>query len=157
MVIIGIDPGYARIGYGIINKNNGKLTHIQNGLLKTNKENQYISVEKEIEKLIKKNKPVIVGVEKLFLVKNKKTAIRVAENRGVILHTIAKNNIKIVELSPSEIKLSVTGNGRASKPAVAKMVGYFLRISTENIIDDATDALAIAIAASSSMSPASNV
>lgn len=150
MVIIGIDPGYVRIGYGIIEKNSGAMKYIASGLLSVNKNNRYISVEEEIKKLIQDNKPRVIGIEKLFLVKNQKTAIRVAETRGVILHVIAQNGVEIAEFSPLEIKLNVTGDGRASKEAVAKMVGYFLKIPVENIIDDATDALAIAIATSSS-------
>ncbi|MEX1014488.1 MAG: crossover junction endodeoxyribonuclease RuvC [Candidatus Paceibacterota bacterium] len=150
MIFLGIDPGTVRVGYGVIEKNGGTYKYKESGLLKIeNKEqkSRLLKIEEELEKIIKRIKPDKAGVEKIFFSKNKKTAIKVAEARGVIISTLHKNNIDLIELSPTQIKLSVAGNGRSSKEAVAKMVNYFLNINTNKLIDDETDAIAIAIAA----------
>jgi crossover junction endodeoxyribonuclease RuvC len=149
MLILGIDPGTTRIGYGLIESNKGKFLFKKAGIIEIKKKEageRLVDLEKELSKLIKENKPDKVGVEKLFFSKNKKTAIRVAEARGVILVTLAKKSIPFVEISPNQIKTSVTGYGNASKKGVAKMVSYILKIPTNKYIDDTTDALAIAIA-----------
>lgn len=155
MIILGIDPGSVRVGYGAIKKEGGKLIHIQSGLLdipQDSKENQLITLEKSLQNLITKIKPDLIGVERLYFVKNQKTALEVAQARGVIINVIAKFSIPFIELSPSQVKQAVTGNGRASKKAVAKMINYFINakslpaeFTTSKVIDDITDALAIAI------------
>ncbi|MCP6720104.1 MAG: crossover junction endodeoxyribonuclease RuvC [Patescibacteria group bacterium] len=152
MIILGIDPGSVRIGYGVIKKNHGKLTHLKSGLLKlpqTDHANRLVAIEKDLNNLLQKFQPDRVGLEKLFFVKNQKTALGVSEARGVILNTLAKKSLPFFEITPSEVKLAVTGDGRASKKSVAKMVNYFLGLELGNVvIDDITDALAIAIAVS---------
>jgi len=155
MIILGIDPGSVRVGYGAIKKEGDKLIHLQSGLLdipQDSKENQLVALEKSLQNLITKIKPNLIGVEKLYFAKNKKTALEVAQARGVIINVIAKSSISFIEVSPSQVKQGVTGNGRASKKAVAKMVNYFLNskylpaeFATGKVIDDITDALAIAI------------
>ncbi|MDO8557119.1 MAG: crossover junction endodeoxyribonuclease RuvC [Candidatus Jorgensenbacteria bacterium] len=150
MIILGIDPGTTRIGYGAVEKTGGTLTHHASGLIECasgNLAEQLHIIEKRVEDVIKKTKPAKAGVEKLFFSKNKKTALTTAHARGVILSALRKHNIEIVELSPVEVKLGVTGYGSASKQAVAAMVSRILNISTKNVIDDTTDALAIAITA----------
>lgn len=151
MIILGIDPGTTRVGYGLI-KTNGSLCHIASGILNIAQESDFgsrlISLEKGVQKLIEEYKPSAVGLERLFFAKNKKTAIAVAHARGVLLNTFSKQSIPVKELSPPEVKLAVTGNGAASKQAVEKMVGYILSLDTADLIDDAVDALAIAIAVS---------
>jgi len=152
MIILGIDPGNVRAGYGIIRKEGGKLTHIESGLIKipsgTDAGAQLLSIESGLESIIKRIQPDIVGVEKIFLTRNKKTGIFVAQARGLIMKIIASHGLKLLEFSPSSIKLAVAGDGRADKRGVAKMVGLFLNIETGRLIDDVTDALATAIAAS---------
>lgn len=152
MIVLGIDPGNVRAGYGVIKKERGLFECLENGILKIggskNAGEQLHLLELELKKLIKKYKPDAAGLEKLFVSKNLKTVMGVAEARGVIHKVIFENNIKLIELAPQSIKLSVTGNGRADKKAVAKMVGLLLKIKTDGLLDDATDALAIAIAAS---------
>jgi len=148
MIILGIDPGSTRVGYGVIEKNRGELVYVRSGLFKIPKKSEsqkLLALEKELNGLIKKIKPDKAGLEKLFFVKNQKTAFEVAQSRGIILNTLSKKRIPIIELAPSEIKLAVTGDGRASKQAVAKMVRYFLNLPYNKMIDDITDALAIAI------------
>lgn len=153
-MILGIDPGSVRVGFGAIESQKNKLTHIKSGLLEIpkneKKTNQLIALQRSLSMLIKEIKPDKIGVEKLFFVKNQKTALEVAQARGVIMYTIAENQIPTTEISPREVKQIVTGDGNASKQSVAKMVRYFLKMrDTQKIIDDVSDALAIAIATAS--------
>lgn len=153
MIILGIDPGNVRAGYGLIEKKGSKLTHLKSGLLKIPAEagegGRLLALERELERVIDESRPDVVGLEKIFMTKNKKTGVFVAQARGVILKITAAHNVKLVEFSPPSIKLAVTGSGRADKKSVAKMVGLFLNMKTEGLLDDVTDALATAIAASS--------
>lgn len=153
MIILGIDPGNVRAGYGLIRKEGVKLVHLKSGLIKiparADLGTQLLALEKGLAGLLEKTRPEVVGLENIFFSKNRKTGVFVAQARGLILKTIAGYRLKLVELSPSAIKLSVAGYGRADKKAVAKMVGLFLNIKVAGLIDDETDALAVAIAASS--------
>jgi crossover junction endodeoxyribonuclease RuvC len=150
MIILGIDPGTTRIGYGVIEASGSSLSRIESGLLEienpANEADRLHKIGVALEKLIDKTNPKKIGVERLFFSKNKKTDLSVAEARGVIVATIARKNISLCELTPNEIKLAVTGSGNASKRAVSKMVSLMLRINVDNLLDDETDALAIAIA-----------
>jgi crossover junction endodeoxyribonuclease RuvC len=151
MIILGIDPGITRIGYGLIKKEKNNYKLIEAGLINTEKEpinSRLIKIEKEFKNIIKKHKPNLIGLEKIFFSKNKKTAMKVSEARGVIMLVLTKKNIPFFEITPNEAKISVTGIGNADKKAVAKMISYILKIDTQKYIDDTTDALAIAIAAS---------
>lgn len=152
MKIIGIDPGTVRIGYGVIKKEKSKIKYVESGLLKipiSKKENRLIALEKSLNKLLTRVEPDLAAVEKLYFVKNQKTALEVAQARGIIIASIIKKNIPLVELSPSQIKAAATGNGRADKKAVAKMVQISLNLPPlKGVEDDITDALAAAIAVS---------
>ncbi len=153
MTILGIDPGSVRVGYGLIARNKNSFVYHTSGLLPIpdgEQGAQLFTLERSLEKVIDAGPhPDVAVVEKLFFTKNKKTAIRVAQARGVIIKTLAAHGIPIEELSPSSIKLAVTGSGTADKKAVAKMVALTLGIDVHKRIDDETDALAIAIAGSS--------
>lgn len=154
MKILGIDPGSTRVGYGLIKKDGGKLIFLRAGLLKisaADRNKRLLDLEKSFAALLKKEKPDLVALEKLYFVKNQKTALEVGQSRGVLLLTILKNKLPFMEISPSEAKLSVSGDGHASKKAVAKMVGCLLSIDTSKMIDDATDGLALAISAAAKM------
>ena len=150
MVILGIDPGSVRIGFGVIKKEGSQLIHLESGLLKisSDESSRLPVLEKDFLGILRRFKPRLVGIEKIFFAKNKKTAIKVAETRGVLLNALSKEGISFVEITPSEVKLAVTGAGRASKESVAKMAKHFLKIGTDPLFDDVTDALAIAIAVS---------
>src|SRR3989344_4597129 len=150
MVILGIDPGTARVGYGVVEILGNKITHLDSGLIKVSSRGveALSEIESGIKELVRRRKPERVGVEKLFFVKNQKTGIRVAEARGVILNAALKAGLGTVDAAPTEVKLALTGSGNASKEAVAKMVRYFVRLPDNEVVDDVTDALAIAIAAS---------
>lgn len=156
MKILGIDPGSTRVGYGLIEKEKNNLKFLRAGLLKISAESasggknqRLLELENSFSQLLKKEKPDLVALEKLYFVKNLKTALEVSQSRGVLVLVILKNKLPLIEIAPSEAKLIVSGDGRASKKAVAKMVGYFLKINTAKQIDDITDALALAIAADS--------
>ncbi len=151
-VILGIDPGNVRAGYGIIQREGGALVHVASGILEIGGAGeigaQLCALERALKKIIKTYRPAAAGLERLFASHNAKTVMGVAEARGIIHKVIFESGIPLKELAPQTIKLSVTGNGRADKRAVAKMVGLILKIKTEKLLDDTTDALAIAIAAS---------
>ncbi|MCX6788363.1 MAG: crossover junction endodeoxyribonuclease RuvC [Candidatus Jorgensenbacteria bacterium] len=149
MIVLGIDPGTTRIGYGVVNASSTSVEYITSGVLKITKTESSAlrlrSISLELEKLLKLVKPEKVGVERLFFAKNKKTALSVAEARGVIIEKITSAGIILFEPTPNEVKIAVTGSGTSSKSAVAKMVSIILKIKTVGLLDDETDALAIAI------------
>ena len=145
MKILGIDPGTKRIGYGLIKKKDNKVYFIESGLLNCQKFN-LPEIESSFKKLLKKTKPNLVVVEKLFFMKNKKTAMAVAEVIGILKLVILKNKIKLLEVYPSEVKSSLTGNGQADKKSVMKMINIILKPKIKTKIDDIYDALAIALA-----------
>lgn len=149
MRILGIDPGFDRNGYGVIEDQGGKLVHIAHGVLQTSKEDTFEKrlqqVRDSVMELIKTYQPEAVAVEELFFQTNAKTAIKVAQARGVILLAIADANIKIVELTPNQVKVGTTGDGRADKKQIQEMVTRLLKLSAPPQPDDAADALAIAI------------
>lgn len=150
--ILGIDPGTVRIGYGLIEKRGSQLSLLKSGLLKitsSEKIERLYELEKNFQKLLKEAKPELVALEKLYFLKNQKTAFDVAEARGILLVNIYKAGVPLVEFSPPQIKSAVAGYGKADKAAVAKMAAKTLGLESIKAIDDVTDAIAIAIAASS--------
>lgn len=148
MKILGIDPGYGRVGFGIVNKTN-KLNYITSGIISTSpQQNLYQrlnEIESDLEKIIDTYKPEYAVVEKLYFSKNTTTAMQVSEARGVICNLLNKKGVIIQEVTPSQIKSTLTGNGKATKPQVQKMVQIHLNIKNIKAIDDAIDALAAAI------------
>lgn len=152
MIILGVDPGSSRIGYGIISEEGKKLKLLDYGIIESKPKQEPSAVIsencKKLSEIIKKYKPKIAGIEKIFFAKNIKTGISVAQNRGALILELTKTGIKIREFSPSEIKSSITGYGLADKKAVSKMAAIILNIK-EGLkgYDDASDAVAIAIAA----------
>ncbi len=151
MIILGIDPGTARIGYAVIEKNNrGDLNLLTCDCLEIKNKNQaerLVEISGFVSDLIKKYRPEIMGIEKLFFAKNAKTALAVAEARGVVVNEAGSLNLKIREFTPLEVKIAVTGYGRADKNQVKNMACRIVKIDTPPRLDDAGDALAIAIAA----------
>jgi len=148
MVILGIDPGTTRIGYGIIEKPKKVRGYGIIEIKKRGLPERLVYLERELEKLIKKYEPEVIAVEKLFFAKNKKTALEVAEARGVIILVAARHKIEIKEPTPIFVKQSVTGYGLADKKAVTKMVERLLNIKDlKKFPDDTADALANAVAA----------
>ncbi|MBU0546441.1 crossover junction endodeoxyribonuclease RuvC [Patescibacteria group bacterium] len=156
MVILGIDPGFGRIGYGIIEKSGVKeWKAVDYGCIETPLENDFVDRLSEIystlNHLIKKHKPARMAVEELFFFKNVKTAIKVGQARGVILLAGVENGLEIDEFTPLQVKQAVTGYGRAEKKQMQKMVAVILGIKKKIKSDDAADALAVALCAGQSL------
>ena len=157
MRILGIDPGTATTGYGVIDKQGRNSTYVAHGCIITHKsaakEKRLISLEKQLVAVFKEYKPDVVAVESLFFFKNLKTAMPVSEARGVILLTIGKHKTPLYEFSPPQIKMAVVGYGNAEKKQVQKMVQLHLKLESIPKPDDAADALAAALACASLLRP----
>ena len=151
MIALGIDPGTRRIGYGIVaKKTDNTVRFLAAGILEIKSSEDIIALaetKKGIAAVIKKYKPDIIGIEKLYFAKNQKTAMSVAQARGVLLLAAYESGIPIKEYAPNEIKLGITGYGFADKKAILKMVRLILGKQDIKVIDDASDALAGAIMA----------
>lgn len=151
-IILGFDPGFADTGWGVIDKQGNSLKFIEAGSIKTSKTKDFAKrlqiLYKEADKIIKKYKPDLIAVEKLYFAKNVKTALDVGQARGVLLLSIIKNNRDFLEFTPLQIKQAVCANGQASKKQVGLMVKTILNLRNVPKPDDAADGLAIAITAS---------
>jgi len=159
MIILGIDPGTATTGYGVIESNKGKLKVVDYGCILTDKKSKMPErldfLGEELKKIIKKYKPQAMAVEELFFFKNAKTIITVGQARGVILF-VGKNigkktGLDIFEYTPLQVKQAVVGYGRADKKQVQSMVKAILSLNEVPKPDDAADALAVAICCESSL------
>lgn len=148
MIILAFDPGIERTGYALFEANKGK--YLTSGMVKTSKKekkkDRLLRIFDECEKIIKKYHPQIAVLEKLFFFKNQKTVISVAQAQGVIITIAAKNNLKVAELTPLQIKETITGYGRADKKAVKKMIQMTTKIKIDKMIDDEIDAIACGLA-----------
>ncbi len=154
-IILGIDPGIADTGYGVIKKEkNGDLICLDYGSIQTKAgiklPVRLEIINKELKKIINKYKPNLIGVEELFFCNNVKTALIVGQARGVVLLTAQKNKVPLVEFTPLQVKQAVSAYGRASKLQVQKMVKLLLNLKEIPQPDDAADALAVAICAANS-------
>lgn len=151
-IILGIDPGYADTGYGVITVTQGALGYVTCGTITTSSKDPYserlLALSTSIDDIIKKFNPSLLALEKIFFAKNLKTAVNVAQARGLIVMATAKHRIPLVEFTPLEVKQSLTSYGQATKDQVAHMVKVLLKLKTLSKKDDAVDALAIAICAS---------
>ena len=149
MIILGIDPGLATIGYGVIQVARDNFKEIDYGVITTSSKSDMLKrlmkIEKEIRKLVRKYKPKIIACEDIFFYKNVKTAFLVGQARGVILLACAKEKVGVKSYTPLQIKLSVVGYGRATKNQVQKMVKNILKLRDIPKSDDAADALAVAL------------
>ena len=148
MITLGIDPGFARCGYAFIESKNSVYKIVDCGLIETFQNEEYNQRLKkifdELNNLIIKYKPNNAAIEELFFSKNTKTALKVAEARGIIILSLTINNIDFMEYKPKEVKSQITGNGNANKEAVIKMINLFT--GSKIIQDDTADAVAIALA-----------
>lgn len=152
MIILGIDPGIERLGWGVIEKiSSSEFLRIDSGVKKTlpslEKGLRLLEIFNFLDTRIKAQKPSLLGIERLFFTTNAKTAITIGEVRGVILLAAAKYHIPIIEISPPEVKLAVCGYGKANKKDVASMLKLSIALPNRKILDDETDALALALAA----------
>jgi len=150
-IILGVDPGYGITGFGVIACRRSAPVCLNYGVIRTSSKKDFANRIKELhtdlQKIIKKYRPSLVSVEKLFFFKNLKTAIDVAQARGVIVLTCVQNNIPLIEYTPLQVKQSICGYGRAEKLQVQKMVKMVLGLPQLPAPDDSADALAIALCA----------
>lgn len=149
MRILGIDPGIARTGWGIIEETKGKIKVIAYDCFETSPleetPNRLLNIHSEILNLINKYKPDALAIEELFFNTNAKTAFVVGQARGVILLSGAKTKLKIAVYTPLQVKMAITGYGRAEKAQVGQMVKTILKLSYVPKPDDTADALAVAL------------
>ncbi|MGA2911792.1 MAG: crossover junction endodeoxyribonuclease RuvC [Candidatus Levyibacteriota bacterium] len=150
MRILGIDPGIGRCGWGVLEYRNSKLEVRGFGCIETspkkNVQDRLKQIHEEISNIIKQYKPEVLSIEELFFNTNAKTAFVVGQARGVILLAAAQNNLEIAIYTPLQVKLALTGYGRAEKPQVGQMVKTLLSLKEVPKPDDTADGLAIAIA-----------
>lgn len=149
MIIIGIDPGYAIVGVGVVEYKGNKFRPIEYTAITTpagmNTVDRLKKIYDEMTMLIDKHKPDSMAIEELFFNSNQKTAINVAQARGVILVAAANKGVPVREYTPLQVKQSVTGYGRADKKQMQEMVKLILHLNVIPKPDDAADALALAI------------
>jgi len=149
MIILGIDPGYAKSGWGIIEKLGQKVSLVNYGCIETTPKLspslRLYTVYKSIIKIIKDYRPGFAAVEDLFFGANAKTALKVGEARGVILLALENSHMQIAHYTPLQIKQAITGYGRADKTQIQKMVKTILNLDLIPKPDDAADALAVAL------------
>lgn len=148
MIILGIDPGTKRMGYGFVRNASGKNEFLAAGVLggKARRDADNLSdLHAELVALIRQFQPEALSIEKLFFMQNRTTGLQVAEARGIALLCAAECGLEVMEFSPNEVKMGLTGYGHADKHAVEKMVRLVLRSPELKLLDDAWDALALAV------------
>lgn len=149
MRILGIDPGYAIVGYGVVDYDGYNFKPIGYGAITTSADmsfhNRLSIIYNDMISIIDMYNPNCVGIEKLFFNSNHKTAIDVAQARGVIILALSQKNVPIYEYTPLQIKQAITGYGQAEKKQVMEMTRNFLKLKSVPKPDDTADALAVAI------------
>jgi crossover junction endodeoxyribonuclease RuvC len=148
VIVLGIDPGTAALGYGIVERAGGRLREIDHGCLVTSPDRslpeRLLAIHALVDELIALHQPVLVAVERLFFSKNVQTAMAVGQARGVVLLAAAQHGVPVREATPNEVKSAITGYGAADKAQVGRMVQLVLGMRVLPRPDDAADALAIA-------------
>lgn len=150
MLILGIDPGSTRAGYGLVEFSGSRCLFVSAGILDISSSSPHqrlVELSRSFQKILKKYKPDAAGIERLYFSKNLKTAIEVSQSRGILLLHLQEKLIPFEEFTPLEIKQGICGYGNADKKSVETMVKKILNIHNLDALDDAFDALAIAIVA----------
>ena len=149
MITLGIDPGTAVCGFGVVELESGSLRLVDAGCIRTDAEDsdseRLRRLHAALRTIVAEHRPERIAIERLFFQRNVQTAMTVGQARGIALLAAAEANVPIDEPTPNEVKQTVCGNGSADKAQVAAMVERLLGISLERVPDDATDALALAI------------
>jgi len=157
MIVLGIDPGTAAMGYGVIESKSARLRMVDSGTFVTKPDaslpQRLLAIHAMLDELIALHQPDLVAVERLFFSKNAQTAFAVGQARGVVLLAAAQAEVPVREATPNEVKLAVTGHGRAEKDQVARMVAVCLGLDGPPKPDDTADALAVAIWAANAERP----
>lgn len=147
--VIGVDPGFGRTGLGVVDISGGEATHVWHEVIETPKDEDFSSriqaVRNDLMEAIRRFQPQCAAVESLFYQTNARTAMKVGMARGVILLALADAGVPIVELNPNQVKQGIAGYGNADKRQVADMVKRQLHLEHAPKLDDAADALALAI------------
>ncbi len=147
--VLGIDPGYARLGWGVVQKMGSDFIMVAHGCIETRAHdihaNRLMTIHRSLKDVITEHGPDRVGVEEIFFAKNAKTAGKVGEARGVVLLTLIQSGLSIFEYTPLQIKQAITGYGRADKQQMQRMIKTILRLDSIPKPDDAADALAVAV------------
>lgn len=158
MIVLGVDPGTAATGYGIVERTGNRLRAVDFGCLETTPAQalavRLMEIHRAVGELIEQHRPALIGVERLFFNRNVQTAFAVGQARGVVLLAAAQAGLPVVEYGPHEVKMAVTGYGRADKMQVQRMVQAVLGMETLPRPDDAADALAVAICVAHAHRPA---
>jgi crossover junction endodeoxyribonuclease RuvC len=158
VIILGIDPGTAAMGWGVVESRSGRLRMVDAGCLTTKPDaslpSRLLLIHGLLDELIALHTPDLMAVERLFFSKNAQTAFGVGQARGVILLAAAQAEVPVREATPSEVKVAVTGHGAADKDQVGRMVAVCLTLPAPPRPDDTADALAIAIWAANAERPA---
>lgn len=159
MIILGLDPGVASVGWGVVASARGTLRSIAYGVIKTAAQQplpqRLMTIYQQLDALMRKYQPDHVALEQLFFCKNVTTAIAVGQARGVMLLATQQHHLPVSEYTPLQVKQTVTSYGRADKRQVQRMVQLTLHLQKLPTPDDAADALAIAICAANHRPPTS--
>lgn len=149
MRVLGIDPGSLKSGYGLVDEQQGQLTVVDYGVIRTVPDTplaqRLLLISARLQELIARHAPDEVAVEDVFVAKNAQSSLKLGQARGAILLTVAQAGLPVAEYTPLEVKQSAVGYGRADKEQVQQMVKALLRLKEIPTPDDAADALAIAI------------
>jgi crossover junction endodeoxyribonuclease RuvC len=149
VIVLGIDPGTAALGYGIVEATRGRVREVDHGCLVTSPDlslpERLLAIHTLVDDLIALHQPQIVAVERLFFSKNVQTAFAVGQARGVVLLAAAEHEVPVREATPNEVKSAIAGYGAADKEQVQRMVQMVLAMPERPRPDDAADALAIAV------------
>jgi len=149
MIVLGIDPGTASLGYGIVERTGGRLRAVDYGVVETTPDlampDRLLAIHRFVADLVELHAPDVIGVERLFFSSNAQTALAVGQARGVVLLAAAEAAIPVREATPNEVKSAISGYGAADKNQVQRMVQLVLGLAERPTPDDAADALAMAI------------
>jgi crossover junction endodeoxyribonuclease RuvC len=161
VIVLGIDPGTAALGYGLVERKGSSLRAIDFGCVTTSPDTplpeRLAVIHAQVAELIETHHPDILGVERLFFSKNAQSAFGVGQARGVVLLAAAQAGIPVREATPNEIKVGVTGYGNADKEQVGRMVTVILELAEVPTPDDTADALACAICIANSERPGDRI
>ncbi len=149
MIAIGIDPGTATTGFGVVKKEDNNFFCLEYGVIKTDKKDspssRLYTLHKSVSLIIKKHSPDFLAIENIYFFKNLKTALPVSQAKGVVMLTAEKAKISVYEFTPLEVKMTITGYGKAEKNQVQEMIRITLNLDEKPKSKDAADALGVAI------------
>jgi crossover junction endodeoxyribonuclease RuvC len=156
MIILGLDPGTALVGWGVIRSEGQAQQCLGYGVISTDKSmtdsQRLLAIANSLESLIDEHRPELIAIEKLFFSRNITTAMTVSQARGVLMYVTERQGVPMVEYTPQEVKMALTGFGRAEKPQMQRMVQLLLKLPSLPKPDDAADAVAIALTAAANQS-----